>query len=162
MAEAKTDQEPSIEEILESIRQIISEDGEPAVAVTPPGGAGSQPVPTSAPAAKKEEVLDLTDKIGSPAPEIEMQDPASMAGGDDLMSNVTADAAASSLAKLLAGNIAVERDLPGRVGNVTLEDMAREIMKPLVKTWLDQNLPRIIETMVAKEIERVSRLAMKQ
>ena len=66
------------------------------------------------------------------------------------------------MARLLANNVAVERELPGRVGNVTLEDMTRELLRPLLKTWLDQNLPGIIEKMVAKEIEKISRLAMKQ
>jgi uncharacterized protein len=64
------------------------------------------------------------------------------------------------MARILAQNIAVERELPGKPGNVTLEDMAREIMQPLIKVWLDKNLPIIIEKLVAREIEKLSHRAM--
>ena len=212
MADAKTDQEPSIEEILESIRQIISDDA-PAASTADGGTLASTAAPTAdggtlaqqpevsfddfpaVPAATDDEddedVLDLTDKaVPAQAPVIDLQDapqqadaifdapvqqpapaataPAAPVVPDTatdtgaLLSDVTADVSAHAMARLLAGNIAVERDLPGRVGNVTLEDMTRELLRPLVKTWLDQNLPGIIERMVAKEIEKISRLAMKQ
>lgn len=97
----------------------------------------------------------------APAPAPARDKPAAMPA-DSLMSDMTADVSAHAMARLLAGNVAVERDVPGRVGNVTLEDMARELLRPLLKTWLDQNLPPLIERMVAKEIEKISRLAMKQ
>lgn len=78
-----------------------------------------------------------------------------------ILSDVTADAATEAMARLLAGNVAVERDeQPARVGKVTLEDMARELMRPLIKSWLDQNLPNIIEKVVAKEIDKLSRRAL--
>lgn len=200
MAEPKTDQEPSIEEILESIRQIISDDSAPAPAAAAPV-APVQPAPQPAPVTlapqpappvddfpavpaaaiddEDDEILDLTEKaVPARPPVIDMQDheeeppapaytpPRPQApvqdSGVGLMSDVTADVSAHAMARLLAGNVAVERDLPGRVGNVTLEDMTRELLRPLLKTWLDQNLPGIIEKMVAKEIEKISRMAMKQ
>jgi hypothetical protein len=106
-------------------------------------------------------VIDLTDRVDEEPPmTIDMQDAQDDTNG--LLSDITADASALAMARLLSGNVAVERDMPGRVGNVTLEDMARELMRPLLKSWLDQNLPRIVEKMVAKEIEKVSRLAMKK
>lgn len=200
MAEPKTDQEPSIEEILESIRQIISDDSAPAPAAAAPAAPvkpAPQPAPVTlapqpapavddfpaVPAAADDEdddILDLTEKaVPARQPVIDMQDheepPAAPAytppprqpepaydAGAGLMSDITADVSAHAMARLLAGNVAVERELPGRVGNVTLEDMTRELLRPLLKTWLDQNLPGIIEKMVAKEIEKISRLAMKQ
>ena len=82
--------------------------------------------------------------------------------GDPLLSSSAADASTASMAKLLSTNIAVERELPGRVGNVTLEDMTRELLRPIVKSWLDQNLPKIVEKTVQKEIEKLSRKAMDQ
>lgn len=201
MADTKTDQEPSIEEILESIRQIISEDGEPAApaaavapAPVPPPAPQPAPVPPPRPqpapapisfaapepepapaiGMEDDDILDLTEKaVPAHPPVIDMKDfempaPAPVrdapapVSGDSLMSDMTADVSAHAMARLLAGNVAVERDVPGRVGNVTLEDMARELLRPLLKTWLDQNLPPLIERMVAKEIEKISRLAMKQ
>jgi len=42
-------------------------------------------------------------------------------------------------------------------GDTTIEQLITEVTKPIIKTWLDQNLPSIVETMVAKEIERITR-----
>jgi uncharacterized protein len=39
----------------------------------------------------------------------------------------------------------------------TLEDLVREMLRPMLKTWLDENLPGMVERMVRSEIERVSR-----
>jgi cell pole-organizing protein PopZ len=78
-------------------------------------------------------------------------------GGEALLSKPTADAASAEISKLLATNIAIEREDSTRIGSVTLEDMARDLMRPLIKSWLDQNLPKLIEKAVAKEIEKLSR-----
>jgi cell pole-organizing protein PopZ len=39
----------------------------------------------------------------------------------------------------------------------TLEDVVRELLRPLLKEWLDQNLPRIVETKVEEEVHRIAR-----
>ncbi len=39
----------------------------------------------------------------------------------------------------------------------TLEDLVREMLKPMLKSWLDENLPNMVERLVRAEIERVSR-----
>ena len=39
----------------------------------------------------------------------------------------------------------------------TLEDLVREMLRPLLKNWLDDNLPTIVERLVRAEIERVAR-----
>ena len=39
----------------------------------------------------------------------------------------------------------------------TLEDVVRETLSPMLKSWLDENLPRVVERMVQAEIERVTR-----
>ena len=39
----------------------------------------------------------------------------------------------------------------------TLEDLVREMLRPLLKAWLDDNLPGLVERLVRAEIERVSR-----
>lgn len=188
MAEIKTEQEPSIEEILESIRQIISEDGTPVDAATAaakpakPAESISAPVPpkpkqieaprpvTPPPApVRPEPVLDLTERVDPPKPaaprivlEESPEDEVVEDDSDHLVSDNTADAAVASLARLLANNMSVERELPGRPGNVTLEDMTREVLKPLLRQWLDQNLQHIIEKMVAREIERLSLRALEK
>ncbi len=201
MPEPKTEQDASIEEILESIRQIINEDGEPiargagadlrpqAPAADPAGMLRDDDTPldlTMEDAAADDEfdrggVIDLTDKVENisnaeemlgedlmnpeydpdPPVQIDLQEapPMNMVSDDTLLSEKTADAAANEMAKLLAGNVAVERDEPGRVGRLTLEDMARDLMRPLIKTWLDENLPRVIDRVVTRELEKLARRA---
>ena len=39
----------------------------------------------------------------------------------------------------------------------TLEDLIREMLRPMLKAWLEDNLPRIVERLVRAEIERVKR-----
>jgi cell pole-organizing protein PopZ len=39
----------------------------------------------------------------------------------------------------------------------TLEDVVRELLRPLLKQWLDDNLPGIVETAVQAEVERIAR-----
>ena len=39
----------------------------------------------------------------------------------------------------------------------TLEDIVREALRPMLKSWLDENLPRVVERMVEAEVERVTR-----
>jgi hypothetical protein len=42
-------------------------------------------------------------------------------------------------------------------GERSIDDLARELLHPMLKQWLDQNLPRIVEQLVREEIERVAR-----
>ena len=39
----------------------------------------------------------------------------------------------------------------------TLEDLVKEMLRPMLKSWLDDNLPNLVERIVKSEIERVSR-----
>ena len=40
----------------------------------------------------------------------------------------------------------------------TLEDVVRELLRPMMKAWLDEHLPGIVEAQVAAEVERIARL----
>ena len=40
----------------------------------------------------------------------------------------------------------------------TLEDVVRETLRPMLKSWLDENLPRVVERMVQAEVERITRV----
>ena len=199
MADTKTEQDPSIEEILESIRQIISDDAEAPAAkeetttvapeiddapsdldLTQKAEPAAETVEAPKPAAPAEtagKILDLTDKVEEevdntrvdmsydPDPPLDIMLEDNPLKDDvpqdeeSLLSDMTAEAATAEMAKLLASNVAVERDEPQRVGRVTLEDIARDLMRPLIKTWLDQNLPRVIEKVVTKEMEKLARRA---
>lgn len=71
--------------------------------------------------------------------------------GDDaqLLSNATS-AAVDSAFNTLAQTVLVQNAR-------TLEDLVREMLRPLLKTWLDDNLPGMVERLVRAEIERVAR-----
>ncbi|WP_435641675.1 DUF2497 domain-containing protein [Micavibrio aeruginosavorus] len=196
------DQEPSIEEILASIRQIISdddEDGTPAQAAAPePVKEEPKPAPAPAPepvkqaAPKKDDVLELKDPIPeeepeAPAPIIDMEDaveeepvvaappppppppapkpapaPVSMPKVDideeSVLGEVAASATFAGFARL-ANNIAVDRRRQTAEG-VTIEDIVRDMLQPLLRQWLDDNLPPMIDRMVQKELEKLAQRAL--
>lgn len=168
MSEPDTEQEPSIEEILTSIRQIISDDDDEAQEAPAP-----EPEPEPEP---EEEVVELTEKVddepepepepepeSEPEPEpeeepieVEMQDSAPPPVDDDPDSVLTdnAENAAFDAFSELARKTAVEH------GGITLEEIVRSEIKPLLREWLDKNLPNIIERLVQEELERVAKRAL--
>jgi cell pole-organizing protein PopZ len=167
--------EPTMEEILASIRRIISEDDAPAAeaaeAHEEPAAAfepAPEPEPEPEPEDAHEDVLELTERIApaasigdidayekpAPAPVI-APSPASAPVfsrkvEERLVSEPSATAAASAFE-----NLSASIPLPP-VGR-TLEDLAGELLRPLLKSWLDENLPRIVEAKVAEEVERIAR-----
>ena len=75
--------------------------------------------------------------------------PAARDGGAQLVSNATM-AAVDSAFNTLAQTVLVQNAR-------TLEDLVREMLRPMLKTWLDDNLPSMVERLVRAEIERVAR-----
>jgi uncharacterized protein len=67
----------------------------------------------------------------------------------ELLSRETSDAVDSAF-NTLAQTVLVQNAR-------TLEDLVREMLRPMLKTWLDDNLPGLVERLVRAEIERVSR-----
>ena len=167
-------QEPTMEEILASIRRIISEDDAPAEAAAAPE---PEPAPVEE-ALAEDDVLELTDPIEPPAPvesmgDIDVYSPepepepapppppplpepasASAFSRDEVADNLVGDHAAG-LAASAFGSLSSALLMPkdGR----TLEDVVRELLRPLLKEWLDQNLPRIVEAKVEEEVHRIAR-----
>lgn len=84
-----------------------------------------------------------------PTPRIEERRPA-LNGSDHGLISATTSAAVDSAFNTLAQTVLVQN---GR----TLEDLVREMLRPMLKTWLDDNLPGMVERLVRAEIERVSR-----
>ncbi len=73
---------------------------------------------------------------------------------DGLVSDAASNAAAGSIGALIR-SISSDRQIAvGRVG-LTLEDLVREELRPLLKSWLDSNLPALVERIVRAEIQRV-------
>jgi len=180
-------QEPTMEEILASIRRIISEDDAPAeTAAAPEPEPAPAPEPEPAPiAAAEEDVLELTEPYEAPAAEaigdLEVADaapfpveapvvapepaPAIAPETDALVGESAAASAASAFAGLAASfqkpepaPVAATGDMPFMSGN-TVEAMVREMLRPMLKDWLDANLPAIVEAQVRKEVERIARSA---
>jgi cell pole-organizing protein PopZ len=206
MAQAAKSQEPSMEEILASIRRIIAEDDSeklgprpveaPGAELNPDGAASSlgaaramgesypspaPETPTSSigtfPATAKpirsSSVLDISEPMTSSAPraatptseskpvlaarpdrgEADGDEAASDSPSHDergaLMSTATS-AAVDSAFNALAQTVLVHNAR-------TLEDLVREMLRPMLKVWLDDNLPGLVERLVRAEIERVSR-----
>jgi uncharacterized protein len=156
--------EPSMEEILASIRRIISEEeqaptAEPVLDLTQ----------TDEPPVEDDIVFEAVDQVvveetytpaPTPAPtptQIETimpsQATAVTSSVDTILSAPTTSAAAGSLARL-AGTLRIS-DAPGQ----TVEGVVRELLKPMLKEWLDKNLPAIVESRVEAELERIARLA---
>ena len=173
--EVKTEEEPSIEEILDSIRQIISEDDEeegseepsseemdvsvdPEVAPEPEPEVESEPLDQSAiddmdfdtPSddVVEEEKTPEPEPEPIPEPVVEVK-PA--ADTDDALLTGNAEEAAISAISNLVRKTAVGSSA------ITLEDIVRAELKPLLRAWLDKHLPTVIERLVQEELERVSK-----
>jgi cell pole-organizing protein PopZ len=127
-------QEPSMEEILASIKRVIAEDSR-AQPARP--ARGSRPVEAKPPV--EDDVLELSD-------------PVTDEGG--LVSEDAAAASQKALAALSAVKELSEAPVPA--GDGPLEAVVRDMLKPMLKDWLDANLPEIIEQLVAREIARIT------
>jgi len=195
-------QEPSMEEILASIRRIIADDdtsktpakpASPIVAAVPPPEVAAPPPPPPAPppSPDQSEVDAMLAKLDAPpggvAPEKDSQDilelTESMAAPDDdapifqtidgQSDVVFADTPGERFASprngadrpLLAPTTSAAVDSAFNalahtvlVNNArTLEDLVREMLRPMLKSWLDDNLPTMVERIVKAEIDRVAR-----
>jgi cell pole-organizing protein PopZ len=193
-------QEPTMEEILASIRRIISDD-DPAAAKGGAKGPAAKPAPEPAPEPAQDlgqddidamfaamdagpepapepkesvgigddlDVLELTDEVAeTPAPEEpepvkaappppqppQQSEPpraSSLPAAPDRLLSPGADEAVQSAFGTLAHTILA--------GNArTLDDIVREMLRPMLRAWLDDNLPPLVERLVRQEIERVAR-----
>jgi cell pole-organizing protein PopZ len=175
MSDAKGQHEPSMEEILASIRRIIAEDGDPPA----PAAAPNAPMSLRPSVPRQEEILELTevvneDGVVNGGPKIPADEPETLelepepqpqphddGESDRLVSGATAAASVAALTQLVGAGPR-ERgngDIPlGALGR-TLEDVVRELLRPLLKTWLDDNLPQLVERLVQEEIARMVREA---
>lgn len=217
MAQAVKAQEPSMEEILASIRRIIADDEpkpaapkveprpvpppapvavkpppppppppapepEPAISTSDPdinallAEIGEQPIsePEPEPVAAEPDILELTEEMAQaesaafqtvepqdevvfeeqavspePAYEAAVQYQPVSEPAPPLMSPATM-ASVGSAFNSLARTVLTDNAR-------TLEDLVREMLRPMLKGWLDDNLPSMVERIVRSEIERVSR-----
>jgi cell pole-organizing protein PopZ len=156
--------DPSMEDILASIRRILSEDEtEPAAPARPDepeaqdaAGSGvltldpSMLVEEPPPAPHPPPQTVLPAPVAPPAAAAEPH-----AEPESLLAPETAAAAASSMGSLLRTLASERHSVAVYRGGPTIEDLVREEIRPLLKQWLDQNLPPLVERLVRTEIERV-------
>ena len=191
--------EPTMEEILASIRKIISEDNPEAAPAAPaPAAAAPAPEPVKQP---EMEVLELTQEIAEPEPEpapepppVEEKteeiifepinrEPAQAAADNDIFSDQTRRAMEDTFdsipeeaepamprperAPTAADGSSVEsvferavRESFEPVLEKYLADNSAAVvdrMKPLIREWMDEHFPALLEGAVRNEIERVVR-----
>ncbi|MGV9007190.1 MAG: DUF2497 domain-containing protein [Brevundimonas sp.] len=188
----QTAQEPTMEEILASIRRIISEDDAPAETAqaaepapepedAPVEAAAPEPEPAPEPAAEDDDLLELTEPYEAPAAEIigdldvaepdpfpaptpaPAPEPVREAPPKPAYDRIVGDSAAASAASAFAGLAAAMRPAdpaePSLGSGLTIDDLARALLRPMLKEWLDAHLPGIVEAEVRKEVERIARAA---
>lgn len=166
--------EPSMEEILSSIKRIIAEEGEGTQARSRRPRAVPQPIEP-----EPEEVLELSDPIPEHrfepepepvAPRVQAAAPQPMAAPaeaapqptraapvqpamteEPILSQRTAAASLGSLETLSKLLVKPEPESDG-----TLEGLVREMLRPMLRDWLDTHLPDMVETLVAREIAKIT------
>jgi cell pole-organizing protein PopZ len=188
MTDPKSANDPSMDDILASIRKIISDDEARAQVSSQQAAAQSgrpavtSPVEPKLHGASRDDVLLLTDLIEEPKsdtvpppiplpridpvraaempqPSIEPARPAD----STLVGGGAAGSAASALSRL---NQAVQDSVPPPVAEdpgptisngKTVEELVKETLRPMLKEWLDKNLPQVVERYVEREIVRLTR-----
>ena len=161
--------EPSMEEILSSIRRVIARDEPAGPAFARHGPA--EAVDAATDDAADEDVLELTAASVEPISDPEPEEDTAMASDARIHNRkakpgaelVSADSAAASrhsldaLAALVAGDAAADAApvVPAE-GDVSVNALVQAALRPMLKQWLDANLPAIVEELVAKEIQRIA------
>jgi cell pole-organizing protein PopZ len=139
--------EPSMEDILASIKKVIAEEKElrSGGQVTVPA-AEPEAEFAAAPADEPEEILELDEPV------VEEMNLPPVDLGPPLVSE---DAAEASRARLVAlQEVAAAAPPPPAVN--PLEQVVRDMLRPVLKEWLDQHLPAIVDEHVKREVARIT------
>ncbi|HYD05066.1 MAG TPA: DUF2497 domain-containing protein [Reyranella sp.] len=202
MSDKGPSNDPSMDDILASIRKIISDDearAQVSASATPPAAANAAASDAGA-GARRDDVLLLTDLVEEPpempltanptplSPRIDpaeagempqptvpplsavppvasvtpVEAPVKQPTSDSLVEPGAAGVAASAFERL---STAVQDSVPAPsahdpgplVGGRNLEDIVKEMLRPMLKEWLDKNLPPLVERFVEREIVRLTR-----
>jgi len=141
--------EPTVEEILESIKKVIARDNR-AEAAEERRRRENSGVTEDHAKSDDDDVLDLAEEAEL------IDEEASDDSGTEPLLNQTAQA---NLRESLAALSILSE--PGaapqivRSGETSLEGLVRELLRPALAEWLDKNLPPLVERMVAAEIKRI-------
>lgn len=145
--------EPSMEDILSSIKRIIAEENDagPARPRRP-----IRPLPRAEPEPfGHDEILELSDPAPrEPEAPVAVPAPTPVAAApvpQPILSPRTAEATRGPLDAL--SRLVVKPEIGG---SDTLEGLVREMLRPMLRDWLDAHLPTMVEAMVAREIDRIT------
>lgn len=111
-------------------------------------------------AEEKLAVATTEEPLRGPAAGLDAPSPVAPGSGDvsgpdsPLVAPAAAAAAAHSVGSLVR-TLAAERSAAVTRGGLTIEDLVREEVRPVLKEWLDAHLPPLVERMVRAELERV-------
>lgn len=154
--------EPSVEEILQSIKHVIARDSREAVRSAAGGRReGDRPAPAFRPLADADDdVLDLAAEAEVTAHDEEIAAPAQADAQDEdgEPSLIQPEMRASMRDSLAALAMLSEPGAAPRIvrsGETSLEDLARELLRPALTQWLEAHLPQLVERMVSAEIARI-------
>ena len=161
--------EPSVEEILESIKKVIAREsgsiGTPAPRRRATSVAGAaEPIEPAAPE-EAEEVLELDEDamLALNEHEIDASERYEAAQAEDdravdapLTGDATANAMRENFAALAMLSQPSRQPQIVRSGETSLEGLVREMLRPMLAQWLDDNLPAMVEDLVKAEISRIA------
>jgi len=136
-----TGREPSMEDILASIKKVIAEEKELRSAARPVGSVEDEVLPEESSASTEEDVLELDEPL---APAVDL--------GPPLVDDGVAGQSRQALEQLQT----VAATIPAAPQINPLEDMVREMLRPMLKQWLDEHLPQMVEDHVKREITRIT------
>jgi cell pole-organizing protein PopZ len=130
--------EPSMEDILASIKKVIAEEKELRTTVR----ADEEPHRELAEEADEEDVLELDEPLAPPVADL----------GPPLVDEQVAGKSRQALEQLQT----VAATIPAAPQVNPLEEMVREMLRPMLKQWLDEHLPQMVEDHVKREITRIT------
>ena len=143
--------EPSVEEILDSIKKVIARDSR--------AGAGDERKARVHPQiSADEEAKDEADEVlelDAMAEYAEAEEVPAAPGQSPLIAADTAASMRESLAALAMLSEPGAQPQIVRSGETSLEGLTRELLRPALAQWLETNLPPLVERMVAAEIARI-------
>jgi cell pole-organizing protein PopZ len=131
--------EPSMEDILASIKKVIAEEKELRSTASPVSAVEDEPLPEEG--AADDDILELDEPLAPPADL-----------GPPLLDEEVAGHSREALAQLQT----VAATVPAAPQVNPLEEMVREMLKPILKQWLDEHLPQMVDEHVKREISRIT------